>query len=159
MAERPAAILIAALVLAVSSCGAGEGPPAVPGLAVRLALHDARGNEARTFAASAPIHLRIELANESATSASLRFSSGRTHDVVIIGQGGDPVWRWSDGRIFTQALTEIELGPGEAHRFGVVCEAEAQGRPALPPGRYRAVAVIPRFGAELRSPPIPLQVQ
>ncbi len=159
MAERPAAILIATLVLAVSCCGAGEGPPAEPGLAVRLALHDARGNETRMFATSAPIHLHIDLANESTTSASLRFSSGRTHDVVIVGQGGDLVWRWSDGRSFTQALTEIELGPGEAHRFGVVCEAEAQARPALPPGRYRAVAVIPRFGEELRSPPIPLEVR
>ena len=159
MRERLAALLLAALALGGARCGAGEEPAAEPGLAVRLALHDARGNEARTFAAGAPIHLRIELENESATSASLRFSSGRTYDAVILAEGGDPVWHWSDGRYFTQAFTEIELGPGEARRFGLVCELEPEGRPVLPPGRYRAVAVIPGVGAELRSPPVSLQIR
>jgi len=51
----------------------------------------------------------------------LTFRDGTTADVVVSepGDGNGPgagaeVWRWSDGRMFTQAVRTVTLAPGES---------------------------------------------
>lgn len=58
---------------------------------------------------------RVE--NVGETAVDLRFRTGKVADVEVYeahGEGGNPVWRWSDGRMFTQAIQEHSLDSGAA---------------------------------------------
>lgn len=45
---------------------------------------------------------------------ALRFRNGQWCDVSVVGADGAPVWRWSAGKVFTQAIRDVLLDPGEA---------------------------------------------
>lgn len=51
------------------------------------------------------VHFAIRVTNNTNKLAELRFPNGKTHDFVVLDSTGNKVlWRWSDGRMFTQAL-------------------------------------------------------
>lgn len=50
--------------------------------------------------------------NEDSESAMLSFRDSCTADFAVL-DGDDERWRWSQGRMFTQALQSDELEPGE----------------------------------------------
>ena len=45
----------------------------------------------------------------AASGVELDFPDGQTHDFVVLDAAGSEVWRWSDGRMFTQAHAEQVL--------------------------------------------------
>ncbi|HEY6167388.1 MAG TPA: BsuPI-related putative proteinase inhibitor [Verrucomicrobiae bacterium] len=57
------------------------------------------------------------VANDYKLPRTFEFSSGQQFDVELIDQIGRVVAAWSDGKVFTQALTSFTLGPGEAQTF------------------------------------------
>ena len=62
-------------------------------------------------------------------------NNGRTHDWVVFDSLGNEVWRWSDGRLFTQAMQNKVLRTDDSLRYdGSWSDA--------PPGRYVAVATL-----------------
>jgi hypothetical protein len=81
--------------------------------------------------------VRFSLAVENTTgrTVELMFPSGRTHDVVVFDARGTEVWRWSAGRMFTQAPRTRVV----EHRGAVAFEATW---PAPSPGSYVAVASL-----------------
>ncbi len=128
-------------------------------ITVQLELIGADGGERRSFAPAAPIRLRLTLRNPTERQVTLSFSSGRTHDAVVLGADGSELWRWSDGRMFPQALSELQLAPGSESSFELICDPSERGEAPLPPGRYRATGVIPAFAEELRSLVIEFDVE
>jgi hypothetical protein len=46
----------------------------------------------------------LRVTNTSNKKLELQFPSGQTHDIVVADASGKEVWRWSEGRMFTQAL-------------------------------------------------------
>ena len=114
-----------------SAAGTTSEPPASPAPA-----------DARLLAASANVrvndgvHLTLHVTNVSDHSVELDFPTGQTHDFVVVDSLGREVWRWSDGRMFTQALRNTFLGANEtatyATRWG------GKGRR----GRFTAVALL-----------------
>jgi hypothetical protein len=82
------------------------------------------------------ITLALSVVNTTKKSVELSFPTGQTHDFVIIDSVGREMWRWSDGRMFTQALRNKLLGKGEALQLA---EAMKRDKP-LPAGRYVARA-------------------
>ena len=95
------------------------------------------------YAPGARLELRLLLRNPGADTLRLGFSSGQRFDFTVRDAGGETVWRWSEGRFFTQALGSETLPPGDS----VVYEA---GVPeGLQPGRY---TVVGRITARDRSP-------
>jgi len=50
------------------------------------------------------VRLTLNVRNNTSRMVELRFPSGKTHDFVVLDESGKEVWRWSDGRMFTQAL-------------------------------------------------------
>ena len=64
----------------------------------------------------------------------LRFRDGQTVEFVILEDGTER-WRWSDGRLFTQAIQSERLDSDES----VVYEGTWS---ALEPGSYRARATL-----------------
>jgi hypothetical protein len=73
----------------------------------------------------------------------VRFSSGKTHDFAVFDDQNREVWRWSEGRMFTQALQTKHLKTGDAVRYEAKWEAEH-------PGTYRVIAVLNRDTTPVR---------
>lgn len=85
--------------------------------------------------ASGRVRFAIEVANDSRKKVELTFPDGRTHDFVVLDTAGREVWRWSRGRLFTQAIQNRLL---ESH--DAVVYAERWTPPT--PGRYTLVAQL-----------------
>jgi hypothetical protein len=169
--------ILALLALPGIACSDPQAPPAghepelpveqstaeahdtVETVIVELELIGPEGAAQRTFARRAPIRLHLTLRNPSPSEVALSFSSGRTHDAVVLGPDGREIWRWSNGRQFTQALSSIELAPGAESHFELVCDPGDTGGPALPPGPYTARGVIPAHGDELLTVPIGFEIE
>lgn len=64
----------------------------------------------------ASLELTLDVVNEGTEPVELTFRSGRRADFVALDDGKE-VWRWSEGRMFTQALDEATLQPGESVSF------------------------------------------
>ncbi len=62
----------------------------------------------------------IVATNVSDEPVTMEFRNGQVFDLWILGTDGALVWRWASGRMFTQALREIRLLPGESASRRVV---------------------------------------
>jgi hypothetical protein len=88
-------------------------------------------------AEAASIHFALQVVNRGKKTIELTFPSGQTHDFAIVDSLGREVWRWSTGRLFTQALQNRMLSRGDAMSM-----TESWNAPSLRPGRYTAVATL-----------------
>lgn len=88
-------------------------------------------------ASDTEVRMALHVSNNSRKSVELTFPSGQTYDFVVLDSVGRELWRWSEGRLFTQALRNKLLSSGESLDY----EASWDGN-LLPPGRYAARAVL-----------------
>lgn len=84
------------------------------------------------------ISFALNVVNNSKKNVELIFPTGQTHDFVVVDSIGREMWRWSEGRMFTQALRNKLLGKGETLEL---TEAMKRDKP-LPAGRYTARALL-----------------
>jgi len=60
------------------------------------------------------VSFSFRVVNDGTSAIDLTFRSGKRADVVVRdATTQEEVWRWSDGRLFTQALQRATLRPGE----------------------------------------------
>lgn len=78
----------------------------------------------------------LALHNGTARAIDVVFPSGKTHEFVVLDAAGREVWRWSDGKLFTQLLQSRIVGANEALSFDERWDAP------LAAGRYTLVAVL-----------------
>ena len=50
------------------------------------------------------VGLALNVTNNTKKTVELRFPNGKTHDFMVVDGSGRIVWRWSDGRFFTQTM-------------------------------------------------------
>jgi len=79
------------------------------------------------------VRLALHITNTSTQPIEVQFSSGQTHDFAIADSAGRPIWRWADGRMFTQAVQAQALTPGQSVTF------EERWEPAGATGRFTVV--------------------
>lgn len=66
--------------------------------------------------------------NTGESGVDLQFRSGKRADVVVVDADTDEtVWRWSEGRMFTQALTQDTLPAGESRTIDLEWPDPAPG--------------------------------
>jgi hypothetical protein len=82
------------------------------------------------------VRLTLHITNSTAESVELRFSSGKTHDFVILDSKGVEVWRWSADRMFTQALQTRALRVSESVTY------EERWVPGSASGTFTAVGLL-----------------
>jgi hypothetical protein len=82
------------------------------------------------------VRLELDVSNTGQKSAELSFASGQTHDFAIIDRSGAEVYRWSDGRMFTQSMQNRLLDAGSTMRLS------ERASTTLPAGEYTAVATL-----------------
>ncbi|MFN8665785.1 MAG: BsuPI-related putative proteinase inhibitor [Gemmatimonadaceae bacterium] len=95
------------------------GPPIASSLDVQL-------RDAVSFA--------FHVTNNATKRLELTFPNGLTHDLVILDDAGREVWRWSEGRMFTQTLQNHVLETNETVSYA------AEWSPAEHHGAFTAVA-------------------
>jgi len=85
------------------------------------------------------IHARMALRNTTASPVKLEFATGQIYEMVLWNDQGRQIWRWSDGRAFTQAFHAIVVSKGEKVWTETIRLADsdaAGGMGPLPEGRY-----------------------
>ena len=88
-----------------------------------------------------PIDFRMVLQNGT-SEQTLTFRSGQSFDLTIRTDTGAQVWRWSNGRVFTQALRTLALRPGEEQVFAARWDQRSDAGAPVGPGVYQAAATL-----------------
>jgi hypothetical protein len=82
------------------------------------------------------VSFALRVTNNAEKRLELTFPSGQTHDIVVLDQAGHEVWRWSEGRMFTQALQNRLLATDETLSY------QASWSPSANHGTFVAVASL-----------------
>lgn len=85
------------------------------------------------FGAGDKLRITLRLLTDG-TPVTLRFPTGQRHEILIRNRDGEVLWRWSDGRMFTQAAEEI--GVSGHYSIEETISLEDVFGPVLPPGEY-----------------------
>lgn len=136
MLARITVPLLAAAVL-IFACGPRSQPSAVaarPSIFADSAVVADVRVEAPVGARS--VRFALSVANGTGKRVELTFPTGQTHDFVVLDVTGREVWRWSDGRMFTQLMQNKLLDVRD-----VVTYDENWAAPPSA-GRYTLVAVL-----------------
>jgi hypothetical protein len=78
------------------------------------------------------VQFALRVMNDGDKKVELNFESGKTHDIEVLDASGKPVWRWSDGRMFTSAYQNKVLRTDDTLSFRETWQPPA-------PGRYTAI--------------------
>ncbi len=82
------------------------------------------------------VNFAFHVTNNAERRLELTFPSGQTYDIVVQDVVGREVWRWSEGRLFTQALQNHILESNETLSY------EAAWNPSTAHGTFVAVASL-----------------
>jgi Intracellular proteinase inhibitor/Immunoglobulin-like domain of bacterial spore germination len=83
----------------------------------------------------------ISVTNQSTTEKELLFNSGQKFELIITNQSGEEVYRFSEGKMFTQALEMVRLKAGEKKTWDTTWDYKEDGK-RVPSGKYDAVATV-----------------
>lgn len=132
-------VLMLAAVLA-TGCSTGRPSPRKPNpkptsLHKSVFINDIRLEVATIkseFPSSEIIPIRISVTNTGAKAVKLTFPTAQKQDFAVTDKDGAEVWRWSEGQMFAQAITETNVEPGATYNYFGKIEADK-----LEPGRYK----------------------
>ena len=115
-------VLTVGLVVLLCGC-AGPAPDQEPG--------SREGSTEGPLAASLEVNvtdpgvrLTLHVTNTSSRPVEFTFPSSQRYDFVVRRADGEEVWRWSEGMMFTQAISQATLAPGESWDMEAVWEAD-----------------------------------
>ncbi|MFN2566513.1 MAG: BsuPI-related putative proteinase inhibitor [Gemmatimonadaceae bacterium] len=60
------------------------------------------------------VRFSFNLANRGTRRVEVKFPSGQTHDIVVLDSTGRELWRWAEGRMFTEARHYRAIGGGDS---------------------------------------------
>ena len=87
-----------------------------------------------TEGSNGEVAFELTVSNADDQPVDLRFRDACRADVAVVADG-EEVWRWSDGRMFAQAVETAQLNPGESAAFEFDWDDPE-------PGSYRAVGEL-----------------
>jgi hypothetical protein len=82
------------------------------------------------------IAFEFKISNNTPKKVELRFPNGQTHDFVVLDSLGREVWRWSEGKMFTQVLQNKIVDSKQSIAF------QHTARIPDAAGTYTAVAIL-----------------
>ncbi len=137
MSPRAALVSVVALAIGASgtlACGprsrttesaatkrVAGGPPVASSLDVQL---------------TDDVRFALHITNHATKRLELSFPDGLTHDISVVDDRGREVWRWSEGRLYTQTLQNRILDADETLSY------RAEWRPETLHGTFTAVASL-----------------
>jgi glycine/D-amino acid oxidase-like deaminating enzyme len=93
------------------------------------------------------LRFALNLTNEGKKHVELSFPNGQQYEFSVIDSAGREVYRWGQGRMFTQSVQNKLIDGGKTMNIDEVAET------TLPHGKYVAVATLrsSNFPMEQRS--------
>jgi Intracellular proteinase inhibitor len=82
------------------------------------------------------VRFSFNVANAGTRRVEVKFPSGQTHDIVVLDSAGRELWRWAEGRMFTEARQYRSISGGDS-----LLLEDDWNRPTAT-GRLVAVAVL-----------------
>jgi len=82
------------------------------------------------------VEFKLDVRNNTKRMVELRFPNGMTHDFVVFDESGKEVWRWSNGRLFTQTIQNKLVKSNDSAVFA----DKWTGKNAH--GKFTAVAIL-----------------
>ncbi|WP_083270636.1 BsuPI-related putative proteinase inhibitor [Bacillus marinisedimentorum] len=131
-------VLAAALLLLAAGCGSEKSAP-VNGSDSDDEKQKAGGLEVSGEAAPGEdaVAFTITIANKGDNESDIEFTSGQKFEIIVTDSAGNEVYRYSDGRMFTQALETITLKPGESKSWSDEWKTEQAAA-----GEYEAALTV-----------------
>lgn len=78
----------------------------------------------------------FHVVNTGTNPVEVTFRTGQDADIAVYdADTADLVWRWSDDKLFTQAIERTSLDPGQTTEYSYTWEHPS-------PGQYTAVASL-----------------
>lgn len=153
-----AAVLCLAICLAATSCGRGRDAErvqprggtrdeAVPEHVRPDSVTAYVGLVEMGYAALEPVPMKLIVKNETDRTLRLVFPTAQRFDFIIM-KDRVPVWSWSEGRMFAQALGRLALAAGDS----VIYEYTWDGR--MPGGGLPALGRYTVKGVLMTAPPV-----
>ena len=130
-------LLAASVVLARGSFADNEDKT----LASKMAIAEAEVlgttfNVVRPTGDGEALRFTLRIVNNTKKMVEIQFPDGQTHDFVVSDSTGKEVWRWSEGRMFTQAMRSKTLKGKDGTVFEEKWEPKGQR------GAFTAVAIL-----------------
>jgi hypothetical protein len=132
--SRAFAVVAVIVVLLAAGCSAAPPEPKKPanrqmssavekvnGISVSLRSEPAVTAPGGTFA------LTLVVRNLSGKAVTYDLKSGQTYDFLTFRKGGEEIWRWSRGVLFTQALNPVTIEPGGSEVYKVAWNTGSTG--------------------------------
>ena len=94
----------------------------------------ARRRSSTSTSRRSEVRFALDVKNVGNKHAELDFPSGQSYDFIVVDSIGREVWRWANGRMFTQSVQNKQLGAGESMRIAEAWTPQA--------GRYTAIATL-----------------
>jgi hypothetical protein len=85
--------------------GSASAPPLGSPIEINVVIEPGPDGEGVTFVVSAT--------NRTDAPLTMVFRNGQYCDVTVTAADGTFIWRWAAGRMFTQAIREVPLDPGQ----------------------------------------------
>jgi len=82
------------------------------------------------------IRFTLDVTNPTKKDVELTFPDGQTHDFIVLDSVGREMYRWGEGRMFTQSVQNRTIDGGETLHITETATLD------LPPGSYVAVAKL-----------------
>ena len=136
MPNRIVVLLLCAATVAFASSSTSRSQPPTKN---SLQRHREKAAVASTFAVNVRdgVHFTLDVRNNTPKMVELRFRNGQTHDFIVLDESGKQVWRWSEGRMFTQAYQNKLI----KSKDNAVFTDRWSGLNAH--GKFTAVAILP----------------
>jgi hypothetical protein len=132
----------------VATAGGNVDNPAAPVVATL-------STDKTTYKSGEPVTFTLTARNAGNTAQNLNFGSGQSYDIVVRPQGqsnAEPLWQWSRGRMFTQALREITLNAGEQKTWTTTWLQTGSAGGFVPRGQYTVSARLTANGGVEAAP-------
>jgi hypothetical protein len=101
---------------------------------------------------------RIKLRNTQDQPLVLDFASGQIYDLELKAEDGKVVYRWSDGRMLTQALQSLTVPP-RTEKVWVIVVRLGNSSGVFPQGRYTAEAWLTTTGSRKWFASVPFEIR
>ncbi|MRX52705.1 proteinase inhibitor [Bacillus idriensis] len=81
------------------------------------------------------VQINMTVKNHTDEEKNFEFSSGQKYEIIITDPNGAEVYKYSKGRMFTQALQYLTLPPGESQTYQETWDMKSAGT-ELEAGEY-----------------------
>lgn len=105
--------------------------------------------------------LALTVATKQKKPQTMDFASSKRYDFLLFPENepNNAIWQWSQGRMFSQALTKLTLRPGESITFVVTTDFKLPSGDYPKPGRYLLQGVLCTRDKPVYSAPLTIEIR